>query len=106
MRFLVEQDESIDHWQLHYGHRHRNFSFQSNNTVKRLQRIAAASRDQDTIRIRPGWAEQDPKDWWKMITSAIREALRKSGIDPREIAVVVVTAQMHGLSLCTRTAIP
>jgi len=61
-----------------------------------FERIAAASRDQDTIRTRPGWAEQDPKAWWNMITSATLEVLGKSGIDPREIAVVGVTAQMHG----------
>ena len=61
-----------------------------------FERIATASRDQDTIRTRPGWAEQDPKAWWRIVTSATQEVIKKSSIDPTEIAVIGVTAQMHG----------
>lgn len=63
---------------------------------RNFERVVTASRDQVTIRRRPGWAEQDPNRWWEIISTATQEALEKSNIDPKEIAVVGVTAQMHG----------
>jgi len=63
---------------------------------RNFERVATASKDQTTLRPRPGWAEQDPENWWKLVSSAVREALNKSRVDPEDIAVVGVTAQMHG----------
>src|SRR5437660_10117299 len=35
---------------------------------------------------RPGWAEQDPHEWWSSLVAAVREVMRKSGIAPTELA--------------------
>ncbi|MCS7259196.1 MAG: FGGY family carbohydrate kinase [Anaerolineae bacterium] len=33
----------------------------------------------------PGWAEQNPEEWWTAIVSAVRKALEKSGLHPHAI---------------------
>lgn len=40
---------------------------------------------------RPGWAEQDPEDWWRAACAALREAL--SQIDPGRVAALAVSNQ-------------
>jgi ribulose kinase len=34
---------------------------------------------------RPGWAEQNPDDWWHAISFAVREAVRKAGVKPEQV---------------------
>ena len=46
-----------------------------------------------------GWAEQDPRDWWRAACSAINECLQISGFRPEEIVGVGLTGQMHGMVL-------
>lgn len=46
-----------------------------------------------------GWAEQDPRDWWRAATSAVREVLAKNEIQPDEISAVGFSGQMHGAVL-------
>ena len=41
-----------------------------------------------------GWAEQDPRDWWRASTLAIREVLAKEKAE--EIGAVGLSGQMHG----------
>src|SRR6516165_3460306 len=44
----------------------------------------------------PGWAEQDPEDWWRAAQEAIRGALAGAP-EPREaISGIGLTGQMHG----------
>jgi xylulokinase len=47
----------------------------------------------------PGWAEQDPRDWWRACGIAVRKALQKSGLPAQEIACVGFSGQMHGAVL-------
>ena len=47
----------------------------------------------------PGWAEQDPRDWWRACGIAVRKALQKSSIRAEEIACVGFSGQMHGAVL-------
>ncbi len=42
----------------------------------------------------PGWAEQDPEDWWRAAQGAIRSVITTAGT-PR-IEAVGLTGQMHG----------
>jgi xylulokinase len=42
---------------------------------------------------RPGWAEQDPEDWWRATQLAIREVLSATGAT---VDAVGLTGQMHG----------
>ena len=47
----------------------------------------------------PGWAEQDPRDWWRACGIAVKKVLHKSAIRPEEIACVGFSGQMHGAVL-------
>ncbi|QIN80114.1 xylulose kinase [Rubrobacter marinus] len=35
---------------------------------------------------RPGWAEQDPDEWWPCLVQAVKGAMEKSGVSAEEIA--------------------
>jgi len=45
---------------------------------------------------RPGWAEQDPADWWKATAVAVKSAIDSVGARARDIHGVGVSGQMHG----------
>ena len=45
---------------------------------------------------RTGWAEQDPRDWWRASAEAVRALLARSGVGADEIACVGFSGQMHG----------
>jgi len=47
----------------------------------------------------PGWAEQDPRDWWRACGIAVKKALRKSSVRAGEIACAGLSGQMHGAVL-------
>src|SRR5256885_1595026 len=44
----------------------------------------------------PGWAEQDPRDWWRATGEAVHKALTGFGIAADSIACVGFSGQMHG----------
>jgi xylulokinase len=45
---------------------------------------------------RPGWAEQDPADWWRATVAAIGEVVRSSGVQRDEIKGLGLSGQQHG----------
>jgi xylulokinase len=47
----------------------------------------------------PGWAEQDPRDWWRACGIAVKKALEESGARAEDIACVGFSGQMHGAVL-------
>jgi len=47
----------------------------------------------------PGWAEQDPRDWWRACGVAVKKALQESAIRGEEIACIGFSGQMHGAVL-------
>ena len=47
----------------------------------------------------PGWAEQDPHDWWRAATLAIRKALQTGNLTAASISCVGFSGQMHGAVL-------
>ncbi len=49
--------------------------------------------------IKPGWAEQEPDDWWKYLKVAIKGAIAKAGIQGTDIKAIGISYQMHGLVL-------
>ena len=49
--------------------------------------------------VRPGWAEQNPDDWWMYLKEAIKGAIAKAGIKGTEIDAIGISYQMHGLVL-------
>lgn len=62
---------------------------------ERGQLIASASSEHQAFRTpHPGWAEQDPEDWWRAAQEAIREVLGAAkGV---HVSAVGLTGQMHG----------
>lgn len=50
----------------------------------------------------PGWAEQNPEDWWRATLAAIRaclEAGTRQGVTPAGVRGVGLSGQMHGVVL-------
>lgn len=45
---------------------------------------------------RPGWAEQDPADWWRATGEAVRGALTRANIDGSAVTGIGLSGQMHG----------
>jgi len=58
--------------------------------------LASAIVEYETFTPEPGWAEQDPNDWWSASVEAIGRAVCASGASPNEIAGIGVSGQMHG----------
>jgi len=59
--------------------------------------IAGASSEHAPFRTpHPGWAEQDPEDWWRAAQEAIRAAIAAAPEPPEPIAAIGLTGQMHG----------
>jgi xylulokinase len=57
--------------------------------------IASASSEHEPFRTpHPGWAEQDPEDWWRAAQQAIREVI--AAVPNARIEAVGLTGQMHG----------
>ncbi len=46
--------------------------------------------------VRKGWAEQDPKSWWKYMTEGIKE-MAAAGFDMGKVVSIGISYQMHGL---------
>lgn len=47
--------------------------------------------------VRPGWAEQNPDDWWNYLKYAIQEAMDKASVKGADIKAIGISYQMHGL---------
>jgi xylulokinase len=59
--------------------------------------IAGASAEHAPFKTaHPGWAEQDPEDWWRAAQEAIRGALAAAPQPHQPIAAIGLTGQMHG----------
>jgi xylulokinase len=65
---------------------------------ERGQVVASASSEHAPFRAPyPGWAEQDPEDWWRAAQEAIRGALAQ--VPDAKVDAVGLTGQMHGAVL-------
>lgn len=47
--------------------------------------------------LRPGWAEQNPEDWWSYLRQATASILAGSNVNPVDIKAIGISYQMHGL---------
>ena len=52
--------------------------------------LAVASEAYATNFPAPGQAEQSPEDWWRALSKALPEAVRKSGVDKRAIRAIAL----------------
>ena len=59
--------------------------------------IASATEEHEHFASpRIGWAEQDPRDWWRACGTAVRKALGNAGLSGDSIACIGFSGQMHG----------
>jgi xylulokinase len=47
----------------------------------------------------PGWAEEDPEQWWANVASITRELIEASGIGPGEVSAIGVTGMLPAVLL-------
>ena len=41
----------------------------------------------------PGWAEQNPEEWWSAVCGAVRQVIEEASVAPEEIAGVGIDGQ-------------
>jgi len=46
-----------------------------------------------------GWAEQDPRDWWRATIEAVHKVLARPNVNAADIACIGFSGQMHGAVL-------
>lgn len=54
----------------------------------------------------PGWAEQNPNDWWRAVCDSTRQLLAQAKVDKSDIACVSFSGQMMGCVLLGKDALP
>src|SRR5665648_201276 len=57
---------------------------------------ARAGREYSINIPKSGWAEQDPKMWWKATIQVISEVIKKSEVNSQQIRGIGLSGQMHG----------
>ena len=55
--------------------------------------LSAVTADYPVYYPRPGWAEQNPEEWWEAVCAAIKKALGQGGAAPEDIAGVGIDGQ-------------
>src|SRR5271157_484274 len=58
--------------------------------------LGSARATYEVIFPQPGWAEQDPRDWWAAICKTSQEVLASTGVSPSDISGVCLSGQMAG----------
>ncbi|MBL8837673.1 MAG: FGGY-family carbohydrate kinase [Alphaproteobacteria bacterium] len=56
--------------------------------------LALASRPVDLASPHPGWAEEDPRQWWANVRAIVPELLRDAAIRSEQVAAVGVTGML------------
>ena len=51
----------------------------------------------EIIAVKPGWAEQNPENWWENLKLATQAVLADARVDAADIKAVGISYQMHGL---------
>ena len=68
--------------------------------------VSSASEEHAPFRTpHPGWAEQDPEDWWRAALIAIKAAIAAAPAPHQPIAGVGLTGQMHGAVMLDKDGI-
>ncbi len=61
--------------------------------------VASHTEEYPLYHPHPGWAEQEPDDWWEGTVGAIATLLRAAGVDSEQIVAIGLSGQMHGAVL-------
>ncbi len=62
-----------------------------------VAQASAPDREMAIAAPQPGWAEQDPAEWWANAVAAARAAIGRSGQPGTAVCAVGISYQMHGL---------
>jgi len=62
-----------------------------------VAQASAPSSEMPIAAPQPGWAEQDPAEWWRHAVAAVRDAVQRAGVPGTEVCAVGISYQMHGL---------
>src|SRR5512137_1852845 len=76
----------------------------------KTQKAVASAQYPETespiIALQTGWAEQDPQQWWHDIRQCILKCNACGRYDPRQIAAIGISYQMHGLVIVDKNGTP
>ncbi|HEX2998469.1 MAG TPA: xylulokinase [Anaerolineales bacterium] len=61
--------------------------------------VSSASQAYQTSYPKPGWAEQNPQDWFDSACAAIRCCLREGRIDPKDVLAISLDGPAHNVAL-------
>ncbi|UII78758.1 xylulokinase [Flagellimonas sp. CMM7] len=76
------------------------------NSGKPLGVVQEPEKEMTMISPKPGWAEQDPQEWWKLTCTGIKKILKETGTKKEKILGIGIAYQMHGLVLIDEQGIP
>ncbi len=68
--------------------------------------LALADRPVDLVALHPGWAEEDPEQWWANVQSLVSELVRNAGIQAGDIAAIGVSGMVPALVMVDREGRP
>ena len=68
--------------------------------------LARSSAEHPMHHPRPGWAENDPDDWYRGLSRTIREALAAAAVDPARIAGLGLVCQREPVVLTDAAGLP
>ena len=68
--------------------------------------VGNSSQEYSTYSPYPGWAEQDPEEWWKSTIKAVGKTVHQSHIKPSQIKAVGLSGQTHGTVLVGKNLLP
>lgn len=60
---------------------------------------ASGQKAYDTLYSQPGWAEQDPEEWYRTFCQAVRKSLTVTDIQARQIQAISITGPAHNVVL-------
>lgn len=58
--------------------------------------VTSATAEHPLLLPAPGWAEQNPSDWWDTACQTVRAVLAKAGIKGGDVKGIGLSGQMHG----------
>lgn len=61
--------------------------------------LSTAAQSYATVYPKPGWAEQDPEDWYRSACSAIRNCLSEAGLKAERVSAVAFVGPAHNVAL-------
>ena len=61
--------------------------------------VGAATAEHPSYAPRPGWSEQEPREWWVATVESVEGALEDAGISGKQVQGIGLSGQMHGAVL-------